>query len=76
MASKVVFALTIAQAKLLDAVTRPGFKRYHYDRELQSLKRRYLVQEVRHDWRLTAPGHVAQELVRTLRLHTGDAGEG
>jgi hypothetical protein len=75
MASPIVFALTKAQAVLLDAITRPGFKPYRYYRELSSLRHRYLVQEVKGGHRLTAPGTVAQELVRTLRLHTGDAGE-
>ena len=76
MGSRIVFALTVTQAKFLDAITRPGWKEYDYYRELRSLKRHYLVQEVRKAWRLTAPGTIAQELVRTLRLHSGDIGEG
>ena len=76
MASPVVFALTLAQAKLLDSITRPGWTPSGQYLELGSLKRRYLVQETARRWKLTAPGYSAQELVRVLALHDKTAGQG
>jgi hypothetical protein len=69
MSSRVVFALTRAQAETLDLLTRPGFKPIDNLTELKSLTRRYLVENHKNAHRLTVPGLAAQELVRLLALH-------
>lgn len=76
MSSRVVFALTEAQARCLDQVTRPAFRRDDYPRELVSLERRYLVQRVARGWKLTAWGCIAQELVRAMELQREGGGQG
>jgi uncharacterized protein YjhX (UPF0386 family) len=76
MASPIAFSLTAAQCKVLDGITRPGWRhRGRYD-VLTTLERRYLIQEVRGRYRITAPGLVAQELVRMLGLHQDHASQG
>ncbi len=73
MSSPVVFCLTKAQAVVVDGLTRPGWKPGRKYRELESLRRRYLIRAEGCGWTLTAPGRVVQELVRVLRLHADGA---
>lgn len=69
MSSPIIFALTRAQARVIDNITRPGWKPYHNTLVLDTLERRYLVQQRRRRYVLTALGHEVQVLVRMLGLH-------
>jgi hypothetical protein len=69
MASPVVFALTWAQARVLNDITTRRFHIYPNLRALNTLEARRLVRRRGSTYALTPAGKAARALVRALALH-------